>query len=142
MGSIRTSRCDQSASLPSCNTNTVAYYTYSVNGNKPSFYPLWQSCITDWSWLSIVSLHINIHKRLHSFHVLQVTTTFLIKQLAGQLKRCLIPCFTLTSWIPQWTVIALTHSYLHLTLAQTYCSLLTLFHTIVAVLECSDAQNL
>ena len=61
MGSIRTSRCDQSASLPSCNTNTVAYYTYSVNGNKPSFYPLWQNCVTDWSWLSIDITHYTLY---------------------------------------------------------------------------------
>jgi len=113
-------------------TQILAYSTYSVNGNKPSFYPLWQSGVTGWSWLSIVSLHINIHKQLHSFHVLQVTATPLVKKLAGQLEQCLVPCFTLISWIPQW---ALTKSYLQLTLAQTYSSLHTLFHTIVAVLH-------
>ena len=113
-------------------TQIMAYYTYSVNGNKPSFYPLWQSGITGWSWLSIVSLCINIHKQLHSFHVLQVTTTPLVKKLAGQLKQCLMQCFTLTSWIPQW---ALTKSYQQLTLAQTYSSLHTLLHTIAAALH-------
>ena len=35
-------------------------------------------------------------------------------------RATLIPCFTLTSWIPQWTVIALTDSYLQLTLAQKH----------------------